>query len=68
MSGWGLAICGALGIACGGYVGVAWDRYSRRHDDKRAEYQRRVVHPSRIERMHIIKDIWQEDLRELRKR
>jgi len=56
MSGGDLLIGLVIGVVCGGFLGVAWDRWSRRDDDKRPEYLRRVVHPSRLARMHVIED------------
>jgi hypothetical protein len=63
MIGWALALM--AGIAVGGYIGVAWDRYQRRNDDHRPTYQRDAVSKQRLARLHVVDDEhthrWNED-------
>jgi len=56
MTGAGFACAMVIGVFCGAFVGVAWDRYSRRYDDHRPSYQRKAVSKERLARMHILDD------------
>ena len=58
MSGGELALAVALSIIAGGYVGVAADRYRRRHRGTPDGLPRRYVSDVRMNRLHVIEDEW----------
>ena len=53
MTGWGFIAASGIAIVCGGYIGVAWDRYKRRPPDDRP---RRWVESLRMEKLYVIDD------------
>ena len=52
----GFIVAAVIAVTCGGYIGVAWDRYQRRHDDHRPLYQRQRLTRQQLERLHIVDD------------
>ena len=53
MSGLGLLAASVIAIICGGYIGVAYDRYTRRPPYDRP---RLWVESVRMEKLHVIDD------------
>ena len=56
MTGAGFACALVIGLICGGFAGVAWDRYQRRYDDHRPKYQQRRMTRQQLDRLHIVDD------------